>query len=186
MERIKIRELRSQVKVMGTLVTLAGAMLMTLYKGPEIHLFHSDTTHYQNESHSPQSHKNWVTGTLFILLGCVAWSSFYILQVNYIHAFKYKFILNQIYEACEWTLSVICMFWCTTKCECEEQSITVRRYPAELSLSSLICLMGALQSAVVALVADHHSKSWVIGWDFRLFGPLYTVSTTIPFHLFNI
>ncbi|OIW02428.1 hypothetical protein TanjilG_05021 [Lupinus angustifolius] len=143
-ERIKIMQFRSQVKVIGTLVSFGGAMLMTLYKGPEIHMFHSETIHHQHDSHSLQNHKNWVIGTLFILLGCVAWSSFYILQ-----------------------------------------SITVKKYPAELSLSALICLMGALQSAVVALVADHRPQSWVIGWDFRLFGPLYTgiVSSGISYYV---
>ncbi|XP_061341939.1 WAT1-related protein At4g08290-like [Gastrolobium bilobum] len=145
LERVKIKELRSQAKVIGTLVSFGGALLMTLYKGPQMHLFHhSNTTHQQDGSLSPQSHTNWVKGTLFICLGCVAWSSFYILQ-----------------------------------------SITVRKYPAELSLSSLICLMGALQSAVVALVADHNSRAWAIGLDYRLYGPLYTgiMSSGIAYYI---
>ena len=81
LERVKIKEIRSQAKVIGTLVTFAGALLMTLYKGPVIDLFFSHhATHQHAGSHSPRKH--WVTGTLFLLLGCVAWSSFYILQVN--------------------------------------------------------------------------------------------------------
>ena len=82
LEHIKIRELRSQAKVIGTLVTFAGALLMTLYKGPQFDLFHhSNTTHQQGGSHT-QNHSHWVAGTLFICLGCLAWSSFYILQVS--------------------------------------------------------------------------------------------------------
>ncbi|GAU43249.1 hypothetical protein TSUD_133930 [Trifolium subterraneum] len=56
------------------------------------------------------------------------------------------------------------------------KSITLKKYPAEMSLSTLICLIGALQSSVVALVAERHSGAavWAIGWDFRLYGPLYT------------
>nr|KYP71361.1 Auxin-induced protein 5NG4 [Cajanus cajan] len=80
LERVNLKELRSQAKVIGTLVTFAGALLMTLYKGSEINLFnHPNSTHH--ESHSQQGHKNWVTGTLFLCLGCLAWSSFYILQM---------------------------------------------------------------------------------------------------------
>nr|KYP71362.1 Auxin-induced protein 5NG4 [Cajanus cajan] len=137
LELVNMKEIRSQAKVMGTLVTFAGALLMTLYKGPQFDLFHHPkTTPHQGgvHSHQNQSHSHWVTGTLFICLGCLAWSSFYILQ-----------------------------------------SITVKRYPAELSLSSLICLMGALQSAVVALIADHNPRAWAIGFDYTLYGPLYTV-----------
>ncbi|KAL2317787.1 hypothetical protein Fmac_031663 [Flemingia macrophylla] len=136
LERVRIKEIRSQAKVMGTLVTFAGALLMTLYKGPQFDLFHHpNTTHHQGGTHSAQNqnHSHWITGTLFICLGCLAWSSFYILQ-----------------------------------------SITVKRYPAELSLSSLICLMGALQSAVVALIADHNPRAWAVGFNYTLYGPLYT------------
>ena len=80
LERVKIKEIRGQAKVIGTVVTFGGALLMTLYKGPIIDLFFSHhATHQHAGSHTP--HKHWVTGTLFLLLGCVAWSSFYILQV---------------------------------------------------------------------------------------------------------
>lgn len=136
LERVNVKEVRSLAKVIGTLVTFGGALLMTLYKGPQINLFYSpNTTHQQDGVHSPQGLKHWVSGTLFLLLGCVAWSSFIILQ-----------------------------------------SITLKRYPAELSLSSLVCLSGALQAGVVTLVATHQSGlgSWALGWDFRLYGPLYT------------
>lgn len=50
------------------------------------------------------------------------------------------------------------------------------KYPAELSLSSLICLVGAMQSAAVALVAERHPSAWAVGWDSRLLAPVYTVS----------
>ncbi|KAK7385208.1 hypothetical protein VNO78_30921 [Psophocarpus tetragonolobus] len=146
LESVKIKELRSQAKVVGTLVTFIGALLMTLYKGPQFDLFHhSNTTHHQGGSQSSQNHSHWVAGTLFICLGCLAWSSFYILQ-----------------------------------------SITVKRYPAELSLASLICLAGALQSAVVALIADHHNpRAWAIGFNYTLYGPLYTgvMSSGIAYYI---
>ncbi|RZC18280.1 WAT1-related protein isoform C [Glycine soja] len=83
LERVNVKEVRSLAKVIGTLVTFSGALLMTLYKGPQIKLFFSpDTTHHQDGSHSPQVIKHWLSGTLFLLLGCVAWSSFFILQVS--------------------------------------------------------------------------------------------------------
>ncbi|TKY74286.1 WAT1-related protein [Spatholobus suberectus] len=136
LERVNVKKVRSLAKVIGTLVTFSGALLMTLYKGPQINLFYSPhTTHHQDGSHSPQVLKHWVSGTLFLLLGCVAWSTFFILQ-----------------------------------------SITLKRYPAELSLSTLVCFAGASQAVVVALVATRYSGlgTWALGWDFRLYGPLYT------------
>jgi len=34
--RVNVKEVHSQAKVIGTLVTFGGALLMTLYKGPQI------------------------------------------------------------------------------------------------------------------------------------------------------
>ena len=34
MEKIELKKERCQAKIIGTVVTVAGAMLMTLYKGP--------------------------------------------------------------------------------------------------------------------------------------------------------
>ncbi|KOM48458.1 hypothetical protein LR48_Vigan07g216200 [Vigna angularis] len=138
LESVKLKEVRSQAKVIGTLVTFGGALLMTLYKGPKINLINNPNSFQKDERQSLEDDKHWFTGTLFLCLGCLAWSSFYILQ-----------------------------------------SITVKRYPAELSLSSLICLAGALQSAVVALIADHNPRSWAIAFDYTLYGPLYAVSQVL-------
>ncbi|KAG2709043.1 hypothetical protein I3760_05G220700 [Carya illinoinensis] len=131
LERVKIKEVQGQAKVIGTVLTLAGALLMTLYKGPVIDLIWSRKMAY---SSSMSSDHKWLIGTFFILIGCVAWSAFYILQ-----------------------------------------SVTVKKYPAEL-----------VQSAAVALVAErHYPSAWSIGWDSRLLAPLYTgvVSSGIAYYV---
>ncbi|PON76356.1 Plant-drug/metabolite exporter [Trema orientale] len=145
LERVKIKEVRSQAKVIGTVVSFSGALLMTLYKGPVIDLFWTRNTNHQSSSSSGgDSDKHWVLGTLFILIGCVAWSCFYVLQ-----------------------------------------SITVKKYPAELSLSSLICLSGALQGTTLALVVERHGSAWAVGWDSRLLAPVYAgiVSSGITYYV---
>uniref|UniRef100_A0A6N2LVN3 WAT1-related protein n=1 Tax=Salix viminalis TaxID=40686 RepID=A0A6N2LVN3_SALVM len=51
LERVRIKEIHSQAKVVGTLVTLGGALPMTVYKGPEIGLIKQATT----EARPPRS-----------------------------------------------------------------------------------------------------------------------------------
>ncbi|XP_021810263.1 WAT1-related protein At4g08290 [Prunus avium] len=131
-ETVKMKEVRSQAKVIGTLVTFAGALLMTVYKGPVVDLLWSHKTS-SHSSTTTSSDQHWVTGTLFILIGCVAWSCFYVLQ-----------------------------------------SITVKKYPANISLSCLICLVGALQGAAVAVTVERRASAWAVGWDSRLLAPLYS------------
>ncbi|XVF39367.1 hypothetical protein PTKIN_Ptkin01aG0029100 [Pterospermum kingtungense] len=143
LEQVKIKEVRSQAKVIGTLVTLSGALIMTLYKGPVIDLIWSRKTSHHGSS-GDSSEKHWISGTLLILVGCVAWSCFYVLQ-----------------------------------------SITIKKYPAEISLSSLICLAGAIQSLAIALAVEHHPSGWAVGWNSRLFAPLYSgiVSSGITYYV---
>jgi drug/metabolite transporter (DMT)-like permease len=107
LERVNIKELRSQAKVIGTLITLGGAFLMAMYKGPVINMEWVPSHHHHAavESAEASDGSHWLVGTLLILLGCLAWSCFYVLQ----------------------------------------------KYPAEMSLSSLICLAGTFQSLVIAL-----------------------------------
>ncbi|XP_010438422.1 PREDICTED: WAT1-related protein At4g08290 [Camelina sativa] len=146
MEKVSIAEVRSKAKIIGTLIGVGGALVMTLYKGPLIPLPWSNPSMDQQNGHtnSSQDHSNWVVGTLLILIGCVAWSGFYVLQ-----------------------------------------SITIKTYPADLSLSSLICLAGVVQSFAVALVVERHPSGWAVGWDARLYGPLYTgiVSSGITYYV---
>ena len=50
-------------------------------------------------------------------------------------------------------------------------------YPAELSLTVLICGVGSMMSGSVALVAERgNAQAWAIGFDIHLFTVVYAVS----------
>ncbi|KAI9106672.1 hypothetical protein K1719_015773 [Acacia pycnantha] len=148
-ERIKVKEIRSVAKVIGTMVTLGGAVVMATYKGPGFSIFNSATKLQDGGGGgaNPSHNNSQTSGAMYILMGCGALSGFYILQ-----------------------------------------SVTVKRYPAELSLATLICMSGTLQATAVALVAEPHSHSWAIGFDYRLYAPLYTgiVSSGIAYYVQGI
>lgn len=59
----------------------------------------------------------------------------------------------------------------------------MRRYNAPLSLTSLVCFMGTLQSIAVTLVMEHKASVWTIGWDMNLLAAAYAVSC--PNHIFK-
>ena len=56
------------------------------------------------------------------------------------------------------------------------QSITLKQYPAELSVTALICLMGMVEGTAAALLMEHDMGAWVIGFDSRLLAAVYSVS----------
>jgi len=81
---MKIKEIGCQAKVIGTVVSLGGAFLMALYKGPVLQIAGSSaaTQMHQPENVNDPTGSHWLLGALFLLIGCAGFSAFYILQVS--------------------------------------------------------------------------------------------------------
>uniref|UniRef100_A0A7N0UF20 WAT1-related protein n=1 Tax=Kalanchoe fedtschenkoi TaxID=63787 RepID=A0A7N0UF20_KALFE len=119
-EKVSIRKLHSQAKILGTIVTVGGAMILTVVKGPAIEMFWAKGGTGHNAA-SSSGHSELVKGALLII------------------------------------------------------AHTLKSFPAELSLTSLICLMGSLEGAAVALVAERGNTAiWAIGFDIKLLAAVYS------------
>ncbi|KAL8103037.1 WAT1-related protein At2g39510-like [Apium graveolens] len=136
LEKVKLKSRHSQGKIVGTIVTVGGAMVMTLFKGPPIGLPWTKQPSFHHSSSaitSPYPHDS-VKGALMISAGCICWASFTILQ-----------------------------------------AITLKEYPAELSLTALICGMGSLQGAILTLVVERGNFAiWSVHWDMKFITALYS------------
>ncbi|KAK1554988.1 hypothetical protein Q3G72_020068 [Acer saccharum] len=132
LESVNVKKIHSLAKVIGTAITISGAMLMTLYKGPVINFIKSGGGSHPGTS-SESSSNNWFAGTLMLLAGICSWSGFFILQ-----------------------------------------SFTLKKYPAELSLSSLICLTGVVEGSIVSLIMERDMSAWKIGFDSKLLAVTYS------------
>ncbi|XP_010999364.1 PREDICTED: WAT1-related protein At4g08300-like [Populus euphratica] len=132
LETVNFKKLHSAAKAIGTVITVTGAMVMTLYKGPIIDFIRSHgAAHHGTSNESGNQHR--LTGTLMLLGSCCAWAGFFILQ-----------------------------------------SFTLKKYPAELSLTALICVMGVVEGAAVSLVMERDMDAWKIGFDSRLLAAAYS------------
>ncbi|KAL5700397.1 hypothetical protein ACHQM5_025842 [Ranunculus cassubicifolius] len=145
MEKVDMKKVRCQAKVLGTVVTVAGAMLMTLYKGPIMEFVWS--VHAQtHESSIPNASadKEWLKGSILLIFATLAWAALFIVQ-----------------------------------------AITLKTYPAHLSLTTLICFVGTLQSIAVTFAMEHTPSAWSIGWDLNLFSAAYAgiVSSSIAYYV---
>ncbi|KAL6525601.1 hypothetical protein OROHE_015908 [Orobanche hederae] len=146
MEKADIKKVRCQAKVVGTILTVGGAMLMTLYKGDVINMVWSKYTHTVRSYNNlvPDTTQDWFKGSILLIIATLAWASFFILQ-----------------------------------------AITMRKYTAHLSLTSLVCFMGTLQSIAVTLVMEHKPHAWAIGFDMNLLAAAYAgiVSSSIAYYV---
>ncbi|KAI3731081.1 hypothetical protein L1987_62264 [Smallanthus sonchifolius] len=135
LEIVKMKSLHSQGKIIGTLVTVGGAMMMTLIRGPEIQFpWTNHNSLHPQTSFNTVTTKDQIKGSLMITASCFSWASFVIVQAH-----------------------------------------TLKVYPVELSLTTLVCLMGTLEGAVLTLVAERANASiWSINWDIKLFAAIYS------------
>nr|GMD59013.1 WAT1-related protein At2g39510-like [Ipomoea batatas] len=139
LEKVEVRKLHSQAKILGTVVTLGGAMIMTLVRGPNIGLPWTKHTQHLQTATVLHSQQDLVKGAAMIMAGCSCWAIFYILQ-----------------------------------------AITLKSYPAGLSLTTLICTVGSLQASVVTLVAERKNPAvWALHWDTELLAYIYCASKSI-------
>ncbi|CAN8284804.1 unnamed protein product [Cochlearia groenlandica] len=133
LETVNIRKIRSQAKILGTIVTVCGAMLMTLVKGPLIPLPWANPNQNHQDSSNLGIKQDLTKGALLIAIGCTCWAGFINLQ-----------------------------------------AITLKSYPVELSLTAYICLMGSIESTIVALFIERENPSaWSIQLDSKLLAAVY-------------
>lgn len=144
MEKIDIKKVRSQAKVAGTLVTVSGAMVMTLYKGPLVDILRVHSSTVPTAAAAALSEKNWYKGSIFLIIATWSWAALFIIQ-----------------------------------------AYTLKRYTAQLSLTTLICLFGTIQSIAVTFVMEHDLSKWKIGLDINLFAAAYAgiVTSSIAYYV---
>lgn len=85
MEKVDIRSRSSQAKSLGTIITVSGAFIVTLYKGPI--LFFPNNTSPDSSTHSGLlnpfilKQSKWILGGLFLALGYLFVATWSVLQV---------------------------------------------------------------------------------------------------------
>ncbi|GMJ15179.1 Usually multiple acids move in and out Transporters 17 [Hibiscus trionum] len=79
LEKMNLKKIRSVAKIVGTAITVAGAMVMTLYKGPVVDFIKSGGAEHHGSA-TESAHKHWVSGTIMVLGSILSWASYFILQ----------------------------------------------------------------------------------------------------------
>ncbi|KAF5794830.1 hypothetical protein HanXRQr2_Chr08g0332551 [Helianthus annuus] len=92
LEIVKLKSLHSQGKIIGTLVTIGGAMIMTLIRGPAIQFpwTNQHNLHHQTSVNSVSTHDQ-IKGSLMITSGCFSWAGFVIVQVSFTIKIQVKY-----------------------------------------------------------------------------------------------
>ncbi|KAG2695720.1 hypothetical protein I3760_07G025900 [Carya illinoinensis] len=140
LEKLSLGTIAGKAKVLGTLMGIGGAMLLTFYRGAEINVWSTDVDLLHHGQHqigghsaeSPES-ENLLLGSILALGSCLSFASWLIIQTK-----------------------------------------MSERYPCHYSTAALMCVMGAIQSAVFALCMESDWSQWKLGWNIKLLTVSYS------------
>ncbi|PNX73846.1 auxin-induced protein 5ng4-like [Trifolium pratense] len=146
-EQVRLNRKDGIGKVAGTLFCVAGASVITLYKGPTIYspvppLHNSGSSNSMEENLvvfesissvlGDAKGKNWTLGCLYLIGHCLSWSGWLVLQAP-----------------------------------------VLKKYPARLSVTSYTCFFGLIQFLIIALIVERDAQAWIFQSGGEVFTILY-------------
>ncbi|WZZ04915.1 hypothetical protein YC2023_090836 [Brassica napus] len=151
MEQVVLRSSATQAKIIGTIVSMSGALVVVLYKGPKI--LASSTT-VSHDQHLTISESSWIIGGLLIAAQYLLVSIWLILQTRIMEVYPEEINVVFLYNLCATLISApVCLF-------------------ATKDLSSFLLKPG-LPLASVMFSGGLVSSSVIHTWGLHLKGPVY-------------
>ncbi|KAK6793214.1 hypothetical protein RDI58_006667 [Solanum bulbocastanum] len=186
LEIVNFKDPRGIAKIIGTLISLAGVMIMTLYKGAILkNLWHPIIYIHQGNNVVKE---DWVKGSILTVASCITWAIWYIMQkianskVEFLSMFLDCVEVIKGWLDKSWTMSSgpILGRDRLTFLELEDnlrvqlnQAYTLKRYPAQLSLTTWMSFVGAAQSAFYTVIVQHKRAAWTIGFNIDFWSTIY-------------
>ncbi|KAF5746860.1 WAT1-related protein [Tripterygium wilfordii] len=149
MEKVALRKASSQAKVWGTIVSVTGAFVVTLYKGPPIILASSSPSISLQTLHS--SNSNWVLGGVCLTIEYILVPMWYIVQAQIMKEYPAELTVVFFYNLCVSIVAAIVSL-------VTEGTSSAWRVEPNVALASIICsgLFGSCLNNVVHTWALHH------------------------------
>uniref|UniRef100_M4EI35 EamA domain-containing protein n=1 Tax=Brassica campestris TaxID=3711 RepID=M4EI35_BRACM len=108
MEQVVLRSSATQAKIIGTIVSMSGALVVVLYKGPKI--LASSTT-VSHDQHLTISESSWIIGGLLIAAQYLLVSIWLILQTRIMEVYPEEINVVFLYNLCATLISApVCLF----------------------------------------------------------------------------
>ncbi|KAI4346497.1 hypothetical protein L6164_007388 [Bauhinia variegata] len=166
MEKADLRYSSTKAKIMGSVVSISGAVIVVLYKGPTLFSASSPSQPPSiNSRLSSSLQTNWILGGFLLALECLLSSIWYILQTHIMKLYPAELIVVFLYNLSGTLISApICFL--------AEPKLSAWRLKPDVTMVSII-YSGVMCTAFSSLV---HT------WGVRVKGPLY-VSIFKPFSI---
>ncbi|ESQ46984.1 hypothetical protein EUTSA_v10027820mg [Eutrema salsugineum] len=102
MEQVMLRSSATQAKIIGTIVSISGALVVVLYKGPKLLVSAASFTSFES---------SWIIGGLFLASQYLLLSVWYILQTQIMEIHPEEISVVLFYNFCATLISaLVCLF----------------------------------------------------------------------------
>ncbi|CAA7055309.1 unnamed protein product [Microthlaspi erraticum] len=147
MEQVILRSSATQAKIIGTIVSISGALVIVLYKGPKLLVASSFTSSFES---------SWIFGGLFLATQYLLLSVWYILQARIMEIYPEEIRVVLFYNLCATLISaLVCLF--------AEKDLDSWKLKPRISLLAVI----------YSGVFDTSLGSVIHTWGLHLKGPVY-------------
>ncbi|XP_048320139.2 WAT1-related protein At5g07050 [Ziziphus jujuba] len=165
MEKVKIASMRSQAKVLGTVICICGSLVFTFWKGG--HLLKGFVEkpliniHAGSVGDFKHSKQNWIKGSALILISHIAWSGWLILQA----------VVTKVYPARLSLTTMICFFAALQSCLL---ALFFDRKPTSWKLEWDVNLLTIVYSGVVLSALVYYLQTWCISNKGPVFAAMFS------------
>ncbi|GFP98906.1 wat1-related protein at3g28050 [Phtheirospermum japonicum] len=156
MEKVALSSTSSRAKVIGTIVSISGAFMVTFYKGPSINAPPSSPVSPHLSLHSSSSQSNWMIGSLFLAVEYFLVPVWYIIQAHIMKEYPAELTVVFFYTACVSILAAVVGFFA-------EPDSSKWRIRPNIALVSILC------SGVFGCCINNAVHTWAL----HLRGPVY-------------
>lgn len=154
-ERLEWSNSTSQAKIIGTIVSITGAFIVTFYKGPPILITPSLTVSSSQLLLSPQS--SWILGGILLMADAFSYSAWYIVQASILKEYP-EMLVDMLFYLSFYSTILSAVF-----------TLIIVRDPSAWTLRLDMGLVAILYSAVVSSVLRGILSAWCL-WKT---GPLF-------------
>ncbi|KAK3003768.1 hypothetical protein RJ639_019606 [Escallonia herrerae] len=160
LESVGIKSKTGQAKLLGTILCVGGAMLLSFYHGPVVRIRESGIhwSYAENVGSNDQSnvHGNFILGPFLLIASPVSWAVWFIIQAR----------MSDKYPAPYSSSALMCSL---ASVQCVIIGLCVDHSPAAWSLSPAIRAVSSVYAGIVCSALAFCLLSWCIGRK----GPLY-------------
>ncbi|RYR05212.1 hypothetical protein Ahy_B06g085096 isoform C [Arachis hypogaea] len=157
MEKVALKSSSSQAKVLGTIVSISGAFVVTLYKGPPIIIIHAPSFSIQPPINNLSSvDQSWAIGGLLLMAEYILVPMWYIVQVQIMKVYPAELTVVFYYNLCVSIMAAIVAIFTETNPDAWKIGV-------DTALASVLC------SGIFGSFLNNAVHTWVL----RIKGPVY-------------